>query len=455
MSVLLEIDNIPITKREQLANDLRIKPLTKGKKYSSISNEKDFDCYEVIDDMVVVPFAYAFHNLISTYPNDDRLFPKIEAKFNLELFDRQKELRTETFQILNDFRSLTLALPTGYGKSLYALYIACKIGLKTIIYVHRIIIADQWVTYIKRACGEDTKYQIVNSTCNIDHTADFYIVNFGIPPKRDRADFANIGTLIVDEAHAIATQQYSKCLAYSFPKWIMFLTATPERSDGQDTLLGFYTGPCMIRRSLWIMMNIYILNTGFKPTIKKTDSGGLNWNAILESQSMDKSRNILIIDLVKYFTTRNILILCKRKSHASILLSGLKKYNLNVDCYMGSQRYVNYNSQILVATYSKGGVGFDHPKLDMLIVAADVKENYIQYIGRILRKDYNFPIVIDLVDSFKPLQNHSKSRNTIAENIGGEIKLFHKHYPEFIKWRKIFSTNIDNIYDELQDSNKE
>ena len=41
------------------------------------------------------------------------------------------------------------------------------------------------------------------------------------------------------------------------------------------------------------------------------------------------------------------------------------------------KKYFNYSSRILVATVQKAGVGFDHPKLDTLIVASDLKEYFI------------------------------------------------------------------------------
>ena len=41
------------------------------------------------------------------------------------------------------------------------------------------------------------------------------------------------------------------------------------------------------------------------------------------------------------------------------------------------KKYFNYSSRILVATVQKAGVGFDHPKLDSLIIASDVQEYFI------------------------------------------------------------------------------
>ena len=157
----------------------------------------------------------------------------------------------------------------------------------------------------------------------------------------------------------------------------------------------------------------------------------LDWNSVLESQANDPYRNNLIVDLCRYFITRHILILVKRKDHANLLKSLLIDYGQDVDVFMGDSKTCNYNCRILIATYSKGGVGFDHPKLDMLIAAADVQESFMQYLGRIFRRDDVCPIYIDLVDQMSTLKKHSTARCAICKEIGGIIKKFDKYFPTF------------------------
>lgn len=93
--------------------------------------------------------------------------------------------------------------------------------------------------------------------------------------------------------------------------------------------------------------------------------------------------------------------------------------------------FANYDCRILIATFSKGGVGFDHPKLDMLIAGGDVKSQFMQYIGRIFRRDDVSAIYIDLVDKMKSIENHSASRCKICKEIGGIVKNFEKCFPNF------------------------
>jgi hypothetical protein len=108
---------------------------------------------------------------------------------------------------------------------------------------------------------------------------------------------------------------------------------------------------------------------------------------------------------------------------------------------MDTQKNFNSEARILIATYSKGGVGFDHPKLDMFISGADVQENFTQYIGRIFRRDDAVPIYIDLIDEMNTIKKHSTERLKICKEIGGIVKDFDKVFPDFKKWIQLLNKN--------------
>jgi superfamily II DNA or RNA helicase len=471
MSVLVDIESIPLEQRKIMTRDLSVKTMVKKGKKQKYPVAHNFDVYEVLeDDKVTIPFSYYFQNIGPGFPNADKVFPRMspEAKFKVPLFDRQKDIRDETLSILNQSRSIVLSLFTGFGKTCFALYLACKIGLKTVIYAHRLIIVDQWGRAIAKTTwdGDEAvekwreialdacpgaKIQVVGAKTEIDPEADFYIINVTNVPKRGRTDFAHCGVLIVDEAHVICAEKFSAALRWAFPRYVLFLTATPVRSDGKDRVIELYAGPNIIYRPLRALFNVYLLPTGFKPDPKaiKTEGGDLNWNAVLDQQARSRRRNELIVDVVRYFAHRNILIACKRKSHADLLVAALTACGEDVDSYMGSDEIVNYDCRILVVTYSKGGVGFDHPKLDMLIPAGDAEENWIQYLGRVFRREWHFPVIVDPVDKFFSLKKHADSRIEIYKESGGEVKNLDRWFPCFEAWRRIFATDISGAYEEL------
>jgi len=121
--------------------------------------------------------------------------------------------------------------------------------------------------------------------------------------------------------------------------------------------------------------------------------------------------------------------LCKLVEQSKYLLNELRKQNEQVDMFVSTQKKFNHDSRILISTFSKTGVGFDHPKLDMLIIASDVEEGIEQYVGRIFRRQDTTPIIIDILDDFKPLYNHYLTRRKLYLETGAEINDYIKMFP--------------------------
>ena len=114
---------------------------------------------------------------------------------------------------------------------------------------------------------------------------------------------------------------------------------------------------------------------------------------------------------------------------SKFLLNRLKEKGEQVDMFVSTQKKFNHDSRILISTFSKTGVGFDHPKLDMLIIASDVEEGIEQYVGRIFRRQDTTPIIIDILDEFRPLYNHYLTRRKLYLETGAEINDYKKLFP--------------------------
>ena len=96
---------------------------------------------------------------------------------------------------------------------------------------------------------------------------------------------------------------------------------------------------------------------------------------------------------------------------------------MNQFFFSGIKKSCDFTSRILVATVQKAGVGFDHPKLDSLVIASDVEEYFIQYLGRILEEDVQ-PIVFDILDQNPILAKHYRTRQKIYKDHGGVVEKF-------------------------------
>ena len=220
----------------------------------------------------------------------------------------------------------------------------------------------------------------------------------------------------------IMAETLSRCMQYLYPRYLIGLTATPYRPDGLNVLLDIYFGKNKIIRTLEREHTVYKIDTGFTPEVEMTVNNRINWGVILDSQAKDENRNDIILTLIEHFSDRNILVLVKRITQGEYLLKKLQEDNESVTSLLGNNQEFDKNARVLIGTSNKIGVGFDHPRLDTLLLAADIEEYFIQYLGRVFRTKNVEPIILDLVDNNSILEKHWKTRKKVYERHGGKIE---------------------------------
>lgn len=428
MTTIVDISQDRRLKLEKIRGDLTYRKMSRMSPTSS-----NVIMYELCNNEVVVPFYYAVKSYNIT-PNDD-LFPEMKVEFKAELLQRQKDILPTVEVLLQEQRCALLSLYCGFGKTIFAIKLAADListnGGRVLVCCHRLVLIDQWKLSIEKFTN--AKAQIVNATNKISKDVQFYIVNLQNVQKRDLDDFDSVSVLIVDECHTICTQNLVRSMMFVRPMFCIGLSATPYREDGLQPVLNQFFGDTIIHKALRRLYSVYVYDTKFKPIPRTTDNDKLDWNDILKQQSECANRNKKICKISRYFSTRNILILCKRVAHAQILYDELSQTE-EVDMFTGTSKSFDSNARILIVTCSKGGVGFDHPKLDMLIVAADVENLFVQYLGRVFRRDDTIPIVVDMNDNFGTLKQHLKTRKSVYEETCGVVYKFEKIFPDFEKY---------------------
>lgn len=306
-----------------------------------------------------------------------------------------------------------------------SLFIATKIKLKTMIICNRLILIDQWKTAIQTFCPE--------SSVGTTPESDFFIMNAINVSKQPRDYYKDVGFVIIDEVHLIMSEVLSKSLLHLTPRYLLGLSATPYREDELDILLTLYFGEDKIFRKMERDHLVYKLTTTFTPDVEMQPNGKVNWCSVLESQSSCESRNELIVKLVSFFKDRVFLILCKRVAQSKHLVQRLTELNEDVTSLIGKEQEYEHSSRILVGTTGKCSVGFDHPRLNTLLLATDIKSYFIQVLGRIFRtrNTDTIPLVIDIVDKNPILYQHFKVRQSVYNKHGGKIVDFKKAHPSF------------------------
>jgi len=420
MSIKVPISHLSDTQIETINKDLTIRLIPpKGGFGGCIT--KYVSPFEMVGNVVYLPFSYAVKKHHLRRPKRES-FRQMELVFQGTLRPLQQQVKDEALRCLNKSGSALLSLYTGGGKTRTGLYIAHIIKLVTLIIVNKIVLLNQWEKSIKEVLP-DAKVQKLKVGVVVNMEADFYIVNAINLSKFGRV-FEHVGLIIVDETHLIMAEVLSQSLQYVQPRYLIGLSATPYRPDGLNVLLDLYYGSeNYIERKLFKAHTAYIVKTGFKPPMKKTEQGRINWGVILDAQSKSKERNELIVRLL-CDVPRNFLVLVKRVEQGNYLVKRLEEEKQSVTSLLGSNQVFDSNARILVGTGQKIGTGFDHPSLDALLLAGDVMEYYIQVLGRVFRREDVVPLVFDLVDDNPILMRHFKNRRVVYEEHGGKVKVY-------------------------------
>jgi len=443
MSIIATINEITEELEEKIINEVFVKKIEK--QINPLYKPKDtiIRPYKIENEKLYIPFQWALQNIPGIQrkkkENCDKMNP--EVKFIAELRETQKSIKGDCINALNKYGSHLLSLYVGAGKTITAIYLACKIGLKTLIICNRVGLIEQWV--------EEIKSFTVNSTCSIikplpqnskkklNTEVDFLLVNAENMKKFDESIFSNIGLCIVDEIHSIMAEKLSECLYHVSPRYLFGLSATPYRPDGLDKLLDFYFGEGnKTVKELYHPHVVYKINT----TIE-FEEDSKQWNSLLTSQCNNEVRNTFIVNLTKYLKDKCILILCKRVDQASYIYEKLNELGEVISLLTGNNNEYDKNSRVIVASIQKVGMGFSYKKLDTLILASDVisgdtEEYFVQYIGRIMRREDVNPVIFDIVDDHPVLKRHFSVRKRVYLKTGGVVKDFYKEQ-EFSTFEKI------------------
>ena len=303
-----------------------------------------------------------------------------------------------------------LSLPCGFGKTTVALAIACKLGYRTMIIVHKEFLANQWEERIKQFCPGATIGRVQQNKKDVE--CDFVIAMLQSLSLKEYSfgDFDSVGTLIVDEAHHICAKVFSQSLFKMCPKHIYGLSATPNRKDGLTKVLHWFMGPTFfaVERENQQQVEVFPIEfecERFRDPPPCTRFGKLSLSTMITELTENRERNAMLVNLIKRIakTTRQILVLSDRRQHCMMLQQCFPKTS---GLYMGGMKEADLTEsskkQIIFATFSQAHEGLDIPSLDTVILATP-KSDIVQSIGRVMRETKgkkNNPNIYDIFDQW-------------------------------------------------------
>ena len=303
-----------------------------------------------------------------------------------------------------------LSLPCGFGKTTVSLAIACKLGYRTMIIVHKEFLANQWEERIKQFCPGATIGRVQQNKKDVE--CDFVIAMLQSLSLKEYTfcDFDSIGTLIVDEAHHICAKVFSQSLFKMCPKHIFGLSATPNRKDGLTKVLHWFMGPTFfaVERENQQDVEVFPIEfecQRFRDPPPCTRFGKLSLSTMITELTENRERNSMLVGLISRIakSTRQILVLSDRRQHCMMLHQCFPKRS---GLYMGGMKEADLaessTKKIIFATFSQAHEGLDIPSLDTVILATP-KSDIVQSIGRIMRETRgkkNNPNIYDIFDQW-------------------------------------------------------
>jgi superfamily II DNA or RNA helicase len=165
----------------------------------------------------------------------------LELKFDGEL----TPVQTEAARALLANGTGVFVGPPGIGKTVLGTYLAARRARGTLILVHRKPLLEQWVAQLAMFLGIDEKEvgQIGGGKRKPNDRLDLAMIQSLVRKEKVDDLVAGYGHVIVDECHHLPAVSFERVLSEVKARFIVGLTATPQRRDGHHPITEMQLGP--------------------------------------------------------------------------------------------------------------------------------------------------------------------------------------------------------------------
>ena len=420
-----------LTNLDEIRKELTVKPNINPDFCETVN---EFKVYKETSEKIFLPICYG----IEKFGLPDKVnFPDLKKRKNLEfplpLRDIQKPAAIACLKFLNDEkrRRCLLAATCGFGKTALSLYCICQIKLKTLIIVHKGFLLNQWIERIKQFVPNAKIGEIRGKTFDIEDKDIVIGMLQSLSMKKfDKEAFNDFGMVVVDEAHHISSEVFSRALPRVCSQYMMGLSATPERKDGLTKVFKWHLGEIAFSttgvRNFEVIVKRIILNSSNQSYCKEllNFKGQVKMPLMINNITGYYKRNKIILSEIRSIMKqerRQGLVLSDRRNHLIYLKNETDNMKLNIEdretgevrrmttgFYMGGPQSKKKDLElkesetkdVIFGTISMAREGLDIPGLSYVIICSPVGD-VEQIVGRILRKAQSVnPLVVDIVDNF-------------------------------------------------------
>jgi superfamily II DNA or RNA helicase len=343
---------------------------------------------------------------------------------SIKFLGKLRKDQTKAVNIITKHNTGILHAPTAFGKTVAAIGIINKRKVNTLILTHSRQLLDQWQERLKSFLC-DVEIGIIGGgkrkpTGQIDIATYQSFIN-----KKDNSIdplIQEYGQVIIDECHHISAPRFEMVLNEVRAKYVLGLTATPDRQDGHQKIIFMLAGPIrhkvkqnhaakfeqrVVVTQFYHPPPIHLINSEKRPHI----SDIYRWL----TEDIKRTQRIVGDIISKIEKGCHPLVLTERREHAELINQLLIKNKIQTVILRGAMRVKELkeaklkltDTQVVVATGKYVGEGFDLPRLDTLFLALPIawKGSLAQYVGRIHRdsEGKDRVSVFDYVDSSHPM----------------------------------------------------
>ncbi len=458
-------ENISVEEQQMLRKELNVKPFVPK---SSLIKPQPFPVYRESKSKLYVPRFYGME--VYGEPDDNILEDgkTINLKFKGELRPKQKPVVEKYMKHIKTNYSGLLALHTGFGKTCLALNIISRIGLKTIIIVHKEFLLRQWIERIEQFLPDAKVGKIQAKTIDTEDKDIVICMLQSLSMKDYPKDmFKEYGFMIVDEVHHLGAEVFSRAFYKVVTKYALGLSATIRRKDGLTKVIKWFLGDvvCKLERkgedNVLVKVINYETNDEDFNKVELNFRGQVNYTGMIKKICEFNRRSEFVLkvlsDLLKENKDQQIMILGHQKKLLQYLHDAIRHRTIaTVGYYVGGMKEkdlkISEGKKVIIATYAMAEEGLDIKTLTTLIMATP-KVDVRQSVGRILRKKHKQAIVVDIVDSHVLFQRHFAKRRTFYKKSKFKIVQTNMSGYQNDNWDVIYDP-VNNIKKAFKSSKK-
>ena len=231
-----------------IKSELTVKPMLQN----SYAEAKSFPIYQESEKKIYVPRHWGI--AMFGYPKMVKIpfGENINLKFEGSLRDYQTNVLNEylkaiEFGISDDKNkgngSALIELWTGAGKTVLGLKIIEVLKKKTIIFVHKTFLKNQWIERIQQYLPNARIGSIQGQNIDIENKDIVLAMIQSVSMKTYNDNlFDSFGLSIYDECHHMSSEVFCNCLKKCNTLYGLGLSATMNRKDGLSNVFKMYLG---------------------------------------------------------------------------------------------------------------------------------------------------------------------------------------------------------------------